>query len=262
MLISKLCKEEDFETEWFISCSKKLKQPPAYHRKSWEWCYIYQGMLEHGVLMPNKKGLGFGVGTEPLVSLFASHGCEIIATDLEYEKAKSSGWVETIQPRMISELNSRGICETEQFKKLVTFEYADMNHLSDKYLNRFDFIWSVCAFEHLGLIELGKQFIINQMNCLKPGGISIHTTEFNLSSNEDTIDNGPIVLYRRKDIEELVQTLKNKGYSIEIDYSVGNGPIESYVDVPPYTHFPHLRLKIYQYVSTSLGLIIKKSEVH
>lgn len=256
-MISKLCKEEDFETEWFINCSNKMKQPPAYHRKSWEWCYVYQALLEHGVLKPNKKGVGFGVGAEPLVSLFASHECEVIGTDIEFEKIP--GRVESFREQIRSELEYRNICEPEKIITLITLEYADMNHLSDKYFNRFDFTWSVSSFEHLGSIALGKQFILNQTNCLRPGGIAIHTTEFNLSSNEDTLDNGPIVLFRRKDIEDLVQTLKDRGYSIEIDYSIGNGRIESYVDVHPYTHFPHIRLKIYQYVSTSLGLIIKKN---
>jgi hypothetical protein len=235
-----------------------LKQLPQYHRKSWEWCYVYEALLEHGCLVPGKKGLGFGVGREPLVSLFASHGCEIKATDQDFETAHSMGWVQALGPTMIAELNSREICDPDQFRSLVSYEYVDMNHLTDKYSNTFDFNWSVCSFEHLGSLSLGKQFILNQMKWLKPGGVAVHTTEYNLSSNENTIDNGPIVLFRRKDIEELVKALRNEGYSTEIDYSLGNGKIESYVDVYPYTHFPHIRLQIYDYVATVLGLIIKK----
>lgn len=211
-------------------------------------------MLEHGALKPKNNGLGFGVGKEPLVSLFASHGCNITATDLEFGKDN--------QPEMLRELNSYEICEPVEFHKLLTIEYINMNHIPDRYLNHFDFTWPTCAFEHLGSIEQGKQFIIKQMGCLKPGGVSIHTSEYNLSSNEDTIDNGPTVLFRRKDVENLVNSLTNEGHLIQMDYSVGNRPIESRVDYSPYRSSPHIRLKIGQYVSTSFGLIIKKDGIH
>ncbi|MDU5144064.1 MAG: class I SAM-dependent methyltransferase [Paenibacillus dendritiformis] len=261
MLISQLCKEQDFHTKWFKNACLKLRHTPKYHRKLWEYCYIYQGLLERGVLSPNKKGLGFGVGKEPLVSLFASHGCQITATDLDLERAKKQGWVDSNQhSNALSDLNQLGICDPEQFANLVTFENMDMNHISDKYVNTYDFIWSSCSFEHCGSIELGKRFIINQMECLRPGGIAIHTTEFNLSSNEQTLDNSGTVLFRKQDIEWMVQTLQDAGHSIEIDYSVGTGPIESYIDVPPYLSNHHLRLLIGQFVSTSIGLIMKKKE--
>ena len=39
----------------------------------------------------DSRGLGFGVGREPLVALFASLGCEVMATDLEPERAERPG---------------------------------------------------------------------------------------------------------------------------------------------------------------------------
>ncbi|NIR26508.1 MAG: SAM-dependent methyltransferase, partial [Gammaproteobacteria bacterium] len=71
-------------------------------------------------------GLGFGVGREPLASLFASHGCGITATDLATENASRLGWVQTNQHSTdLEDLNRRGICDQEQFSRLVTFEYLD-----------------------------------------------------------------------------------------------------------------------------------------
>jgi SAM-dependent methyltransferase len=259
MLISKLVSQADIETEWFKTGCRKMRELPRYYRKLWEWCYIYQGLLERGLLAPDKEGLGFGVGKEPLTALFASHGCMITATDLEYEQAAASGWVTTNQHcGRLADLNERGICDAADFTKLVRFENLDMNFIDDKYSNRFDFTWSACAFDHCGSIELGKKFILNQMKCLKPGGVAIHTTEYNVSSEDETQDNDPVVLYRKMDIVWMVQTLRNAGHAIDLDLTVGDGIIESYVDTYPYTLDPQLRLQVGRYVSTSIGLIIRK----
>ncbi|MED1875676.1 SAM-dependent methyltransferase [Brevibacillus borstelensis] len=261
MLKSQMCKQQDFDTPWFRQACERLKEPFRYHRKLWEFCYIYQALLERGILAPGKKGLGFGVGTEPLIPLFASHGCEIVATDLDYDSALTQGWVQTDQHfSSMEKINGRGICDPVQFQNLVTFKTLNMNEIGPEYYNQYDFTWSSCSFEHVGSIELGKQFILNQMNCLKPGGVAVHTTEFNLSSNDDTIESGITVIFRLQDIEWMVEALRAQGHSIEIDYSVGTGEIESYVDVPPYSNDLHLRLLLGQYVSTSIGLIIKKAE--
>lgn len=260
MLVSKLCNEQDFKTEWFKNCSAKLKEPFKYHRKLWEFCYIYQGLLERGLLQPGKKGLGFAVGKEPLSAAFASHGCNITATDLEFEKAQAQGWTSSNQHcNSLADLNERGICEPDLFKSLVTFKYLDMNKIDPTLANSFDFTWSSCAFEHCGSIDLGKQFIINQMNCLKPGGVAIHTTEYNLSSNQKTIEKGLTVLFRKQDFEWMVNELRSLGHLINIDYTVGKGEIESYVaDLTNDTSY-HLRLKLGSYITTSIGLIIRKS---
>ncbi|WP_019122725.1 methyltransferase domain-containing protein [Brevibacillus massiliensis] len=261
MLKSQICKQEDFETAWFRQACDKCKEPFRYHRKLWEFCYIYQGLLERGVLSPGKCGLGFGVGTEPLVPLFASHGCHITATDLDYDSALARGWVQTNQHfSSMAKINEKGICDPEQFQRLVRFQTLNMNSIGPEYHNQYDFTWSSCSFEHCGSIELGKQFTVNQMDCLKPGGIAIHTTEFNLSSNDGTLDSGPTVIFRLQDIEWMVQTLRQMGHSIDIDYSVGMSELESYVDVPPYLSDTHMRLQLGQYISTSIGLIIKKAE--
>jgi hypothetical protein len=40
------------------------------------------------------------------------------------------------------------------FDALVDFDVADMNAMPDT-LGQFDFVWSACAFEHLGSIRQG-----------------------------------------------------------------------------------------------------------
>ncbi|MBO1578123.1 SAM-dependent methyltransferase [Bacillus sp. XF8] len=275
MLKSKIVSESDYNESWFTKALTKLREPfflymeqmplpfnnTIYHRKLWEWCYIYQALLERNMLIPFKKGLGFGVGKEPLASLFASHGCYITATDLDYSQAVVQGWVDTNQhSQQIIDLCQYELCDPNTLMHLADFETVDMNCIPDHLTGLYDFTWSSCSFEHCGSIELGFQFILNQMKCLKPGGVAIHTTEYNLSSNNDTIESGITVIFRKKDIEQMVDSLRAEGHLVDIDYSVGTGSIESYVDVPPYKQNPHLRLQLAQYVSTSIGLIIQKGK--
>src|SRR5262249_38291312 len=135
------------------------------HRKLWEFCYIAQALEERGMLGPGRRGLGFGVGREPLAELFASLGCEIVATDLDDEQARRAGWADTEQhASKLEALNERKICDPEIFRKLVAFRYVDMNAIPAD-LRGFDFTWSSCSFEHLGSIDRGMRFILKQMDC-------------------------------------------------------------------------------------------------
>jgi hypothetical protein len=67
------------------------------HRKFWEFAYISQCLEERGMLQPGRRGLGFGVGREPLASVFAKRGCAIVATDLAANAATRLGWAQSNQ---------------------------------------------------------------------------------------------------------------------------------------------------------------------
>jgi hypothetical protein len=131
-------------------------------------------------------------------------------------------------------------------------------------LRGFDFSWSACAFEHLGSIARGERFIFEMLRCLRPGGIAVHTTEFNVSSNQDTRDHDDeFVLFRRRDIERMARRLRSRGHRIELDFTLGTEEKESYVDPEPFTNpnrTVHMRLKIEPYVVTSIGLVIEKAQ--
>ena len=235
----------------------------VYHRKLWEFVYIIHSLFERRFLTNHKRGLGFAVGMEPLPALFARWGCDILATDLESEKAEES-WGATGQHCHddLAVLNRSGICPPEQFARSVAYRNVDMNAIPDD-LNGFDFCWSSCAFEHLGSIENGLTFVKNAMKTLKPGGIAVHTTEFNLSSNTKTIDHeSNFVIFRRCDIERLIRELEDEGHQVEpIDLFAGRGVVDKFVDLWPYFRKGmHLKLLLCDYVTTSLGLIIRKGE--
>jgi SAM-dependent methyltransferase len=150
------------------------------------------------------------------------------------------------------------ICDEITFQKRVEYMPVDMNCIPPD-LRNFDFNWSSCSFEHLGTIEKGISFLHNQLKTLKPGGWAVHTTEYNISSNDETQDNDPTVIFRQRDIDRLASELRKEGHFVEeLDYSLGGLPQDFDVDLFPHRQKIHLKLQIGRFVVTSIGLIIRK----
>lgn len=255
---SELCKAKDIGSEWYKRWCQALGEAPQFHRKQWEFVYIIQALWERGCLGENKRGLVFAAGTEPLPSLFASLGCHILATDIFPEEGIRKGWNNGQLCFGVEELNKRGLCDAERFSKRVAYQAVDMNAIPAS-LSDFDFNWSSCSFEHLGTIELGCRFLKNQLRTLKPGGWAVHTTEYNISSNDDTQDHNDTVVYRQRDIDAIVNELRAEGHFVEeLDYSMGGLPEDFQVDIHPHRQDVHLKLQLDKYVVTSMGLIIRK----
>jgi hypothetical protein len=268
LLRSSLCTEESLQSPAFLAWADRIRAawdhghsglPVLVHRKIWEWVFIIEALAERGQLAPDHRGLGFGVGQDPLVALFASEGCDVVATDIGHADLKDAGWVDSHQHASgLAQLNQDGICDPERFAQAVQFREVDMRHLpSDLGLGQFDFTWSACAFEHLGSLAAGREFILRQMDFLVPSGVAVHTTEFNVGSNSSTVGSGPTVLYRRRDIDDLVGQLRALGHLVEVDYAAGNTPADRHVDRPPWSS-PHLKIALGRHVVTSLALIIEK----
>jgi SAM-dependent methyltransferase len=260
-LRSSLCTRGQLESPAFRYWAAQMQESWRLHRKLWEYCFILQALYERDMLSAGRRGLGFAVGEEPLPSLMASLGCEVLATDLDAADTRAEVWAQTAQlAASLEGLNRRRLCNEDEFRRRVSFRPVDMNRIPAD-LRGFDFTWSSCSFEHCGSIGLGKRFIREQMNCLKPGGLAIHTTEFNLSSLEETVDTGTTVIFRRQDIEALIRDLQAEGHTVEkLQLDVGASVEDSFVDIPPYSSNVHLKLELFhKYVSTSVALIIRKS---
>ena len=263
MLKSSACTKKQLLSKDFEFWSKELNEPIKLHRKLWEWFYISQALYERGMLQPGKKGLGFAVGKEPLISLFAKMGCDILATDMPEGGIGQSDWASTNQHSVgVEQLIREDICPLEDFNKRVKFRPVDMNKIPPD-LGTYDFIWSSCSFEHLGTLRLGTQFILNMTRNLKKGGIAVHTTEFNVSSNDQTVDNNPIAIFRKKDFQFMKKLLVDCGHIVEeFDFFTGDDPEDLYVDPPPYPQDVHLKLLLGPYAATSFGIIVTAGEPH
>ena len=259
-LKSGLCRQGDFALDAYRYWMHAIKRTPRFHRKQWELFFVAQALHERGKLAPGCRGLAFGVGQEPLPALFASLGCDVLATDQDETDAIRAGWAQTGQHVTgISALNSEGLCEDAVFEQRVAFRCVDMNAIPSDLAEQFDFCWSTCSFEHLGSLEHGMRFVEESIETLKVGGVAVHTTEFNLSSNSDTIETRDLSIYRRRDIEALIERLQRRGCHVEpIEWKQQTGFVDDYVDYPPFKKSPHLRLRLGNYDCTSIGLIITR----
>lgn len=266
--------QSDVESEWFAHWCAGLGIPVTFHRKIWEFCFLLQTLHDAGALKPGAKALGFGCGEEPLPSWFASCGINVTVTDLDPEMVKGMGWAETGQhTNSLEKAWHPDLISREDFDRLVELRYVDMNAIPAD-LFGFDFCWSICALEHLGSIRAGLDFIRNSLSTVKSGGWAVHTTEFNYLSQDQTVDNWPTVLFRRKDFELIGSELEADGHFVApMDFSVGDKPLDRFIDIPPYSfgegflskeqwgtvgHSAHLKLSVDGHPSTCFGIAVRK----
>lgn len=263
MLTSCICRFDHFNEPWFFAFGSRSHATVSYHRKDWEFAAISQALSERGCLTDGKKGLGFAVGTEPLVSRFASMGARVIATDVE-PGATADPWAQTGQHAASKEALFKPDLVTRQtFDDNVEFRWLNMLRPEQFPTERFDFVWSACAFEHLGSLDAGLDFVKQSSRLLKPGGFAVHTTEYNVWSNTKTIDSGGVVLYRWQDLERLGRELNATGYWMDpVDPNPGTHQFDRDPDVPPYytTGRQHVKLQFGEFVTTSAMIIIQAKE--
>lgn len=257
--ISQMCTAAQMHEPYYADWCRRLGMHPYSHRKQWEFIFICRALEHYGALHDGSRGLGFGVGIEPLPSAFAAAGCQVVATDLPADDDRAVIWNATDQlGSSLRAIHHPALCDENTFFERVSYRPVDMNVIPSD-LTGFDFTWSSCAYEHLGSIEAGLDFFENSLTCLKPGGLAVHTTELNLSSNRDTLDQGATVIFRRRDFEALAERLIRQGHEvIPITFDCGETDLDRVIDVPPYTNDPHLRLALLRWVATSFGMIVRK----
>lgn len=258
-ITSRLCTQAQLDEPWYTEWCAALGEEPRAHRKLWEHAYLAAALDALDQLRPGRTGLGFGVGREPLVALFAGRGCRVVATDLPRDAEGARGWSNVDQHSGgLQGLLRPDICAPDRFGELVRWRSVDMRAVPED-LTSFDFCWSACSLEHLGSLEAGLLFIERSLTTLAPGGVAIHTTEYNLSSNDATPRTGHTVLYRHRDLEGLVAGLEGAGHEVAtLDLERGAGVLDEYVDLPPYGDDPHLALWYKTFTTTSVALVIRR----
>ena len=254
MLESAIARPGDLESPAFRRWRDVVGEYPRDPRKLWDYCYVTQALAERDMLRPGRRGLGFAVGHEPMSALFASLGCEILATDQPAEQAYI-GWIETgPHAADLEAVTERRLCEPARFRQQVRFRAVDMNHIPDD-LRGFDFLWSAGSFEHLGSHGHGLRFVENSLRCLRPGGVAVHTTELNLGNDDGVVLNPVVVLYGRTELEALADRLRAQGHAVApLVFDIGHMENDWQVNQPPM----YLKLRREGHVFTSIGLIISK----
>jgi hypothetical protein len=267
-----VCRRAHFDAPWFARWNARyVADPPAgalrlpegvaFHRKWWEWAAITEALDERGMLRAGRRGGGFAVGREPLSSQFAAMGADILATDFG-DAAAAADWSSTGQhAASLDALYWPNLIDRAAFEQRVRFLPQDMRALEATALGSFDFLWSSCSLEHLGSLEAGLRFVLDSTALLRPGGVAVHTTEFNLSSDDATVESGYAVIYRRRDLAALADRLRAIGCGMEpLEDFAGTDPEDLEFDVPPYYRHgrQHIKLWLFGYVATSVMLVIRK----
>jgi len=273
-LRSKPSTQHDLESDWCAYWLGRLGSPVIFHRKLWELAFVLQTIWQQGLMAPDRRGLGFGCGVEPIPSLLAAEGVDVVVTDLAPQEQADTGWTATNQHTYsLDAVFREHIVDRRDFDRHVSMQYVDMRRIPDT-LRDFDFCWSVCALEHLGSIAKGLEFVEASLATLKPGGLAVHTTEFNFLDDTATLDNWATVLFQRAHFESLARDLTAKGHKVApLDFDVGQSPLDRFIDLPPYpgdwspyqksiwpANPAHLKLAIDGFASTCFGLIVKKAE--
>jgi 2-polyprenyl-3-methyl-5-hydroxy-6-metoxy-1,4-benzoquinol methylase len=275
-LQSKPSTQADIASDWVAYWCSELKIPVVFHRKIWELAYVLQAIYEHGSIRPGARGLGFGCGTEALPSYLGQRGVQVTVTDQAPEAMKAQGWARTNQhTTSIEQAFKPQLISRDVFDRNVSLRYVDMNAI-DSDLKDYDFCWSICAFEHLGSIQKGLDFVVNSLNTIRPGGLSVHTTEFNFANDKKTIDNRRTVLFQRKHFLDLERRLRVEGHGVApLSFNVGDLPLDKFIDLPPFVDSwssdlkeswgcgsYHIKVSVDGFPATCFGIIVTRASEH
>lgn len=240
--------------------SRKLDLKPAYDRKAWEFTQLLQAAWQKGKFY-NSRAVSFGSGTEPLASWFALMDTEVVVTDIKPATQQlQRDWVTTGQHcgGDVSRLYFPKVCpDMQRFNRNVSFRYADMRDIPSD-LRNFDLCWSMGSLEHLKSAEAGLDFIVNSLDVLKPGGLAVHTTEYNKQPPNARLDLVDTVYYGANDLIALRDKLEAAGHWVApLILNPGNGWLDQLV-TPLACRDPHVSFDFNGIIVTSAVLIIQK----
>ena len=194
MLRSQLCSAESLRSPALRAWAERLRPMWAagddarevmLHRKMWEWLFIAEALRERGMLAAGRRGSGSAWGRSRWWRCSPPPAVTSSPPTSRTRPPWPSGWTdsEVEWAGGLENLNEFGLCAAEEFEQRVDYRPVDMNAIPAD-LRGFDFTWSSCALEHLGTLAAGMDFVVAQMDCLRPGGVAVHTTEFLVSSND------------------------------------------------------------------------------
>lgn len=259
---SQLVSEAQFHSPRFEFWRRVFRMAPGLNRKLWEYLYIVNALDHYVGLCDGTRILGFGVGYEQIPAVLAARGCGVTATDYVEAGEWAAQSIDDVALRPRDEdadptLASLELGDADVIRRLIEFRNVDMNRIPND-LRGYDGLWSCGSLEHIGGLQNGLDFIESSLDCLRPGGIAVHTTEFNVSSNEATLDTAGMSFYRASDILSLAARLTSAGHGIVLNLTRGTGPIDNHVDKPPYHYDLTMNALVAGYLITSIGLIIQK----
>jgi SAM-dependent methyltransferase len=221
----KLCDAADFFRPELIAQLKRVGEAPRLHGKQWELAQLLECWDRYG--KPGGTAVGLGCGCEPTLPLLAASAGEVIATDL-YDV--SSAW------------STARHTPEKAFPGARNLRSHRMNMLRvDLPEKSADFVWSLCAIEHVGGPDDVCEAIRQAGRLLRPGGHLFFSTEFNIGPTRDYRTSTTLFLD-----EALVErVIRSSGLflvepiRIELTPHPMNAPVSQHV-VGRYNFLPHV----------------------
>jgi hypothetical protein len=249
---SQLCTASQFRDAAYAEIAGALGLPPGVGRRRWEQVWIVSVLATEKLIAPGRRGLGLAVENDRIAALLSSRGVEVLATDLPDRDGRST------EARR-SRLFYPEVTHIEEFDQLVRFANLDPRGVADVAPGEFDFCWSRGVPGVLGEAAAALDFMQASLAPLRPGGLAVHTVEFNLTSNRTTWEQPDNVLLRRRDIEALAGRLAADGHMLlPLNTHPGQEPEDEKVR-GTLGGAPGLRQRVGMMVSTSFGLAIRKA---
>lgn len=232
MYTTKFTTMRDMKTDWYERWKSVLKLN-GVHRKGWEVAIVAETLESNGVLGPGYRGVEFGCGNGLVSKYVANRGANVLATDL-----LNPSWAET----------HSGFQELASHERVQT-RVVDMNWLRGESgvslveEKGYDFSWSICSMDHCGSTWLTKRFLLNQLNCLRPGGLAVHTAEYTVSVGLPRV--GGTVWLDWSDMVDVQQLVQSLGHELApIDWNIGDCIEDHMIDRAPYCGPVHLKPEV------------------
>ena len=253
--VTQLCTASQYAEPAYDEIAEAMRLGRHLHRRSWEQAYIVSALANHGAIAPGRRVIGFGVGRERVPALLASRGVEVTVDLPAGDAARDPAELLAKQ----AELAIPDIVARDVFDGLVRFEAYGMDAMRPDFAGRFDALWSCGALHRMRSLQAGLDFVAESLSALRPGGVAVHTTDFNLVSDKETVDQPGLSLLRRRDVESLAARLRAEGHdAAPVNLHPGLADEDSLIDGPPYG-LPHLKVAAGAFIVTSLGIIVRKA---
>jgi SAM-dependent methyltransferase len=160
--VAKVADALDFFQPEVVAHIRTMGEEPRFHTKQWEYAQVLEAKRRYA---PNAKHLaGVGCGREPLIPILARQAEKLTATDL-YDMTGAWADAQERPDRIWPELKNLVVHPMDMRK-------VDLPHSS------VDFIWSLCAVEHVGQAADVVDTVRQIGKLLAPGGIFVLTTEY------------------------------------------------------------------------------------
>lgn len=196
--VNKLCDAADwFRPEIDRIIREELEDVSRYHRKQWEFAFLFRALEEYGLLDGQSSGISFGSGTELVLYAVARRVRHIWATDLytstsAWDIARTEDAMDLVRSRAPFAFPEGAISAKNMDMRKI--EFPDES---------FDFGYSSCAIEHIGQKDDFIDHLREVKRVLKPGGIYAFTTELNYSDR--AVEHVGSFFFSRNLLEEIVR---------------------------------------------------------